>query len=76
MVSVSEQSSRLKHNRIGQDYIQEWFDAWTVEHYFEATSEFSHEASAVFFDKGTKTVIFAQLFAMITETTKLDSRRL
>ena len=67
VVSLSEQVARLKHVRIGQDYIQDWFNAWNVEHYFEAGATHNHEATAVYFDKETNMVLFTQLFAMISE---------
>jgi len=51
----------------GQDYIAEWADSWTVDHYFEAGGDFSHEATALYFDGKTNTVIFTELFAMISE---------
>ena len=65
--SLSEQSEKLRHVKAGQDYIKDWVDAWNIDHYYEAAGDWSHEATAVYFDAETKTVLFTELLAMISE---------
>lgn len=48
--SMAEQSAIVAFETPDRDYIQEWAQAWTVDHYFEASGDFNQAATAVYFD--------------------------
>lgn len=65
---MSEQLQKLQKVEPGQDYIADWANAWSVDHYFEANqSDWNFSATAVYFDFDKKEVIFTELYAEIQD---------
>ena len=69
--SMSEQMAKIINaGSVEEDYVGEWYNSWTVDHFAEAKGSFNVSATSVYFNEADSEIIFTQLFAEVRPITQ------